>query len=211
MLVCFLFVCLLLHVAALGFTTASWVSSSHPVSVFLVLRPRQPHSHEVRLDLFLSYFDSDSRTLFCPCVFRVGLPSCPRIAGRPGRHDILGFASSHLPSYCDGTKRAVGLCGGFSRWVASGARVTSCSHSRFEGETLANVFPTLPFAAARARFRHPDFLGRCSQELVGWWFAIQATEHWIQLLRKFCLDACGVPIRALLFPNTMFLGNASGH
>ena len=47
---------------------------------------------------------------------------------------------------------------------ASGARVTSCSHSRFEGETIANFTPTLLFTAAPTRFRHPDFLGRCSWE-----------------------------------------------
>ena len=33
-----------------------------------------------------------------------------------------------------------------------------------KGQTFANLSPTLPFTAARARFRHPDFLGRCSRE-----------------------------------------------
>ena len=70
----------------------------------------------------------------------------------------------NLPPYCDDTNRAAGLRGWWSRWVASGARVTSCSHSRLKGETIANFSPTLPFTAARTRFRHPDFLGRCSLE-----------------------------------------------
>ena len=70
----------------------------------------------------------------------------------------------NLTPYCDDTNRAAGLRGWWSRRVASGARVTSCSHSRFEGETIANLSPTLPFTAARTRFRHPDFLGRCSRE-----------------------------------------------
>ena len=77
-------------------------------------------------------------------------------------------AVSHLRinmhPYCDDTNRAAGLRGWWSRRVASGARVTSCSHSPSKGETIANFSPTLPFTAARTRFRHPDFLRRCSRE-----------------------------------------------
>ena len=56
----------------------------------------------------------------------------------------------NLPPYCDDGDRAAGLRG----WL----------HSRFEGTNYRQFFPTLPFTAARARFRHPHFLGRCSRE-----------------------------------------------
>ena len=59
----------------------------------------------------------------------------------------------NLLPYCDDTNRAAGLRGWLSRLVASGARATSCSHSRFEGRNYRHFFPTLPFTAARARFR----------------------------------------------------------
>ena len=77
-------------------------------------------------------------------------------------------AGSHLwvnvLPYCDDTIRAARLRGWWSRRVASGARVTSCSHSRSQGGNYRQFFPALPFTAALARFRHPDFLGRCSRE-----------------------------------------------
>ena len=46
-----------------------------------------------------------------------------------------------LPPYCDDTNRAAGPRGWWSRRVASGARVTSCSHSRFEGGNYRQFVP----------------------------------------------------------------------
>ena len=57
------------------------------------------------------------------------------------------------------TTERPGYAGWLSRRVASGAWVTSSSHSRFEEGNYRQFFPTLPFTAARAHFRHPDFLG----------------------------------------------------
>ena len=96
-----LFFCLLLHEAALGCRTVSWISSAQHMSVIVALRPRRPHSRGDRLDLSLS-----------------GLRSCPRTAGRPERYNKLGFTSCHLPPYCDDTNRAVRLRGWLRRRVA---------------------------------------------------------------------------------------------
>ena len=57
------------------------------------------------------------------------------------------------------------LRGWLSRRVASGARATSCSHSCSNRGNLCQCFPTLTFTAACARFRHPDFLRRCSRSV----------------------------------------------
>ena len=128
-------------------------------------RPQRLHSRGVRLGLSLVFLWR--LTYFAlPVCFQGGfllLSTNRRATG--AEKIVLRSTSSHLLPYCDDTNRAAGLRGWLSGRAASGARVTSCSHSRFEGKTIANFSPTLPFTAALARFCHPDFLGRRSRSV----------------------------------------------
>ena len=84
-----------------------------------------------------------------------------------------------------------------------------------KGETIASFSATLPFTAARKSFRHPDFLGKCSQECTAFlgslvycrppWASQRAVlllhHHYVQLSRfsllqrrRFCCSSSNRPM-----------------
>ena len=56
-----------------------------------------------------------------------------------------------------------------------------------KGKTIANFSLTLPFTAARSRFRHPDFLGRCSWECTAFpGSLVYCRPPWLRSMQYCC-------------------------